>query len=47
MQIIDLAQVNSIVPHNLLALIPSSFMKKKTNNTIAIQTEASQIITIY
>lgn len=52
MQIIDLAQVNSIFPNNILALIPNSFInknnkKKVITNNIAIQTDISPIIKIY
>ena len=30
MQILDVAQVNSMFPNNLLALIPSSFLTRKS-----------------
>ncbi len=29
MQVLDIAQVNSIFPNNVLALIPNSFLGKK------------------
>jgi hypothetical protein len=41
MQVLDIAQVNSIFPSNVLALIPSSFLNKKKKNTVctfAVQT---------
>jgi hypothetical protein len=50
MQVMDIAQVNSIFPNNILALIPSSFLaKKKKPETCSksIQTDTTPIIKIY
>lgn len=49
MQVLDIKQVNSIFPNNILALIPSSFLqaKKKVNITIASQTDNTPLMKIY
>lgn len=40
MQILDVAQVNALFPNNVLALIPSSFLarKSKTRQEVEVQT---------
>lgn len=50
MQVLDIAQVNSIFPSNILALIPNSFMTKKKKPetcTRSVQTDTTPIIKIY
>jgi hypothetical protein len=50
MQVLDIAQVNSIFPSNILALIPSSFLSKKKKPEAFhkyIQTDTTPFIKIY
>lgn len=50
MQVLDIKQVNSIFPNNVLALIPSSFLRQKkkvSTCNFGSQTENSPIIKIY
>jgi hypothetical protein len=50
MQVLDLAQVNSAFPNNIIALIPSSYinkLKKPILTTAFVQTEDAPIIKIY
>lgn len=49
MQVLDIKQVNSIFPNNVLALIPSSYLKPKRTPALdcAVQTDPSPLIRIY
>lgn len=50
MQVLDIAQVNSAFPSNIIALIPSSYLtklKKPIFVSTSVQTEDSPIIKIY
>jgi hypothetical protein len=49
MQVMDVKQVNSIFPNNVLALIPSSFLKqrKAPTSSFAVQTDNTPFIKIY
>jgi len=49
MQVLDVKQVNSIFPNNVLALIPNSFLKQKKVNirSFAVQTDNTPLIRIY
>lgn len=50
MQVMDIAQVNSMFPSNLLALIPASFLaKKKKAQTCSkmVQTDNTPLVRIY
>lgn len=50
MQVMDIAQVNSMFPSNLLALIPASFLaKKKKAQTCSkmVQTDSTPLVRIY
>jgi len=50
MQVLDLAQVNSAFPNNIIALIPSSYinkLKKPILTNAFVQTEDAPIIKIY
>jgi len=50
MQVLDIAQVNSAFPNNIIALIPSSFLnklKKPIFVSTFVQTDDSPIIKIY
>jgi hypothetical protein len=50
MQVLDIAQVNSAFPSNIIALIPSSYLNKLRKPTFVssfAQTDDSPIIKIY
>jgi len=50
MQVLDIAQVNSAFPSNIIALIPNSYFNKYKKNPFAncaVQTDDSPIIKIY
>lgn len=50
MQVLDLAQVNSAFPSNIIALIPKSYLTKLKKPIVVnayVQTEDSPIIKIY
>jgi hypothetical protein len=49
MQLLDIAQVNSVFPNNVIALIPSSFLakRKKITLNVSTQTENSPLVKIY
>ncbi len=55
MQVLDIARVNSIFPHDVLALVPNNFyMKsstvikvKKEMNNVGSQTDTCPLINVY
>ncbi len=43
MQVLDIARVNSIFPHDVLALVPNNFYMKSSSTVIKIKKDMSNV----